>query len=141
MLRPALLTIAIAAAASTSAGLAFAADGPSNHAPGAHPSAPPAGTLQIVLRPQSFHVVDSTPKRSGVGPPSPGDTSITTYRVFDARNQLVTSAQPTVRLDPFGTFTVPLTFTPARKTTYTVTFDLNDWHGNTAHRVAHLVVR
>jgi hypothetical protein len=84
MLRPALLTIAFAAVASTSAGLAFAADGPSNHAPGAHQSAPPAGTLQIVLRPQSFHVVDTPPKRSGDGPPSPGDTSITTYRVFDA---------------------------------------------------------
>jgi Cellulase (glycosyl hydrolase family 5) len=64
-----------------------------------------------------------------------------TYRVFDARNQLVAVAQPTIQLDPFGYFKVPLTFTPARRTAYTVTFDLNDFHGNTARRVAHLVTR
>ena len=52
--------------------------------PAAPASAPPTGTLQIVLRPQSFQLVDLPPKRSGDGPPSPGDASITTYRVFDA---------------------------------------------------------
>jgi hypothetical protein len=32
---------------------------------------------------QSFHFADLPPKRSGDGPPSPGDASIVTYRVFD----------------------------------------------------------
>ena len=41
-------------------------------------------SLPLVLRPQSFHVADLPPKRSGDGPLSPGDASITTYRVFDA---------------------------------------------------------
>jgi hypothetical protein len=84
MFRPAFLTIALAVAASTSAGIAFAADGPAKHHPVAHASAPPTGSLQIVLRPQSFHLADLPPKRSGDGPPSPGDASIITYRVFDA---------------------------------------------------------
>jgi hypothetical protein len=40
--------------------------------------------MQIVLRQRSFQLVDLPPKRSGDGPPSPGDESITTYRVLDA---------------------------------------------------------
>ena len=84
MLRPTLLAVPLAIAACTSAGLALAADGPAKHASGARASAPPTGALQIVLRPQSFHIVDNPPKRSGHGRRSPGDASITTYRVFDA---------------------------------------------------------
>ena len=84
MFRPALLAIPLAVAACTSAGIAFAADSPTAHHPGARASAPPTGTLQIVLRPQSLHRVDLPPKRSGDGPPAPGDATITTYRVFDA---------------------------------------------------------
>jgi hypothetical protein len=38
----------------------------------------------MVLRPQSLDFVDNPPKRSGDGPPSPGDASIVGYRVFDA---------------------------------------------------------
>jgi hypothetical protein len=84
MFRPALLAVTLAIAACTSAGLALASDGPAKHAPGADASAPPTGALQIVLRPQSLHIVDNPPKRSGNDRPSPGDASITTYRVFDA---------------------------------------------------------
>src|SRR6266542_2175021 len=81
MFRPAFLAIVLTAA---STGLALAADSPAKQEPRAPASAPPTGTLQIVLRPQSFHLVDTPPKRSGDGPPSPGDASITAYRVFDA---------------------------------------------------------
>jgi len=84
MFRPTFLAIPLAAAACTTAGIAFAADSPAEHHPGARASAPPTDSLQIVLRPQSFHVADLPPKRSGDGPPSPGDASIVTYRVFDA---------------------------------------------------------
>ena len=84
MFRPAFLAIPLAIAACTSAGIAFAADSPTAHKPAARASAPPTGSLQIVLRPQSFHLADLPPKRSGDGPPSPGDTSIITYRAFDA---------------------------------------------------------
>ena len=72
----------------------------------------------------------------------PGDPPIgMTYRVYDASNQLVAVAQPTALLDLFGNITVSLQFTPLPKTVYTVTFDVNDIHGNTTQRVAHLVVR
>jgi hypothetical protein len=84
MFRPAFLAIPLAIAACTSAGIAFAADSPAKHRPDARASAPPTGTLQVVLRPRSFQLVDLPPKRSGDGPPSPGDASIITYRVFDA---------------------------------------------------------
>jgi hypothetical protein len=84
MFRPAFLVVPLAAAACASAGVAFAADGPAPSHPGARAAAPPAGSLQVVLRPQSFQLADLPPKRSGDGPPSPGDASITTYRVFDA---------------------------------------------------------
>jgi hypothetical protein len=84
MFRPAFLAIALAAAACTSAGVAFAADSPANQQAGTRASTPPTGALQIVLRPQAFHLVDSAPKRQSDGPPSPGDVSITAYRVFDA---------------------------------------------------------
>src|SRR3954466_10726637 len=84
MFRPALLTIPLAVAACTSAGIAFASDSPAPQHRAALAAAPPAGTLQIVLRQQSFQLVDLPPKRAGDGPPSPGDQSITTYRVFDA---------------------------------------------------------
>jgi hypothetical protein len=71
----------------------------------------------------------------------PGDPPIgMTYRVYDAANQLVAVAQPTALLDLFGNITVSLQFTPLPKTVYTVTFDVNDIHGNTTQRVAHLVV-
>jgi hypothetical protein len=84
MFRPAFLAIPLTVAACTSAGLAFAAPSPSKPHPATVASAPPTGSLQIVLRPQSFHLADLPPKRSGDGPPSPGDASIITYRVFDA---------------------------------------------------------
>jgi hypothetical protein len=84
MFRPAFLAIPLAIAACTSAGIAFAADSPTPHDPAARPSAPPTGTLQIVLRQPSLQSIDLPPKRAGDGPPSPGDESITTYRVFDA---------------------------------------------------------
>ena len=84
MFRPALLAVTLAIAACTSAGIAFAADSPTEQHPGARASAPPTGSLQIVLRQQPFHFADLPPKRSGDGPPSPGDASIITYRVFDA---------------------------------------------------------
>jgi hypothetical protein len=84
MFRPAFLAIPLAIAACASTGIAFAADSPTAHHPGTRASTPPTGSLQIVLRPQSFHLADLPPKRSGDGPPSPGDASITTYRVFDA---------------------------------------------------------
>ncbi len=72
----------------------------------------------------------------------PGDPPIgMTYRVYDPANQVVASGQPTATLDPFGNIKVPLEFTPLPKTIYTVTFDVNDIHGNTTQRVAHLVVR
>src|SRR4051812_46212902 len=83
MFRPALLAVPLIAAC-TSAGLAFAADPPTTHGPGARASAPPTGALQIVLRPQSLRFIDNPPKRSGDGPPSPGDASIITFRAFDA---------------------------------------------------------
>src|SRR5215212_1852371 len=80
MFRPAILAIPLAVAACASAGVALAdPDGPATPA-----SAPPSGELQIVLRPASFHLADLPPKRSGDGPPSPGDASIITYRVSDA---------------------------------------------------------
>jgi hypothetical protein len=84
MLRPAFLAIPLAVAACTSAGIAFAADSPARQHPSANASAPPTGTLQVVLRQQSFQFLDLPPKRSGDGPPSAGDESITTYRVLDA---------------------------------------------------------
>jgi hypothetical protein len=84
MFRPALLAIPLAVAECTSAGIAFASDSPTRHDPAALAAAPPAGTLQLVLRQQSFQLVDLPPKRSADGPRSPGDESITTYRVLDA---------------------------------------------------------
>ena len=94
MFRPAVLAVPLAVAACTSAGLAFAADSPAPHDPAARASAPPTGTLQIVLRQQSFRFVDLPPKRAGEGPPSPGDHSIITYRVLDA-----SGAKPLGRAD------------------------------------------
>ena len=84
MFRSALLAIPLAVAACTSAGIAFASNGPARHDRAALSTAPPAGTLRIALREQSFQLIDLPPKRSGEGPPSPGDESITTYRVLDA---------------------------------------------------------
>jgi hypothetical protein len=82
--RRTLLAVSLATAACASTGLALAANSPAHHAAGARAPGPPAGALQIVLRPGSFDVVDNPPKRSGDRPPSPGDASITVYRVFDA---------------------------------------------------------
>jgi hypothetical protein len=84
MFRPAFLAIPLAVVACASANIAFAADTPTSHHPATGATAPPTGSLQIVLRPQSFHLADLPPKRSADRPPSPGDASITTYRVFDA---------------------------------------------------------
>jgi hypothetical protein len=84
MFRPALLAVPLAVAAFATAGVALADDGPAKSGPSAAPSAPPRGELQIVLRPASFHFADVPPKRSGDGPPSPGDAAIVTYRVSDA---------------------------------------------------------
>jgi hypothetical protein len=83
MFRPSFLVVPLAVAACATAGVALAADGSSTHRSDAHASTPPTGTLHVVLKPRSFHFVDVPPKRAGDGPPSPGDTSITTYRVFD----------------------------------------------------------
>ena len=79
MFRPALLAIPLAVAACTSAGIAFASDSPARHDRAALAAAPPAGTVQIVLHQQSFQLVDLPPERSGDGPPSPGDESITSF--------------------------------------------------------------
>ena len=84
MFRPALLAVTLVTAGFASAGLALAATSPASDDPRAQASAPPTGTLQMVLRPQSFNFVDNPPKRSSDGPPSPGDASITGYRIFDA---------------------------------------------------------
>jgi hypothetical protein len=84
MFRPALLAVAVTATVASSAGLALAADHPAPQSPGARAAAPPTGTQQVVLQPKSFSFADVAPKRSGDGPPSPGDASITTYRVLDA---------------------------------------------------------
>jgi hypothetical protein len=84
MFRPAFLAVPLAAAVCMSAGIAFASDSPARHNRAAPASAPPAGALQVVLRQASLQLVDLPPKRSGDGPPSPGDESITSYRVFDA---------------------------------------------------------
>ena len=84
MFRPAFIVVTLIAAGCASAGLALAANTPAGDVARAQASAPPTGTLQLVLRPQSFNFVDNPPKRSGDGPPSPGDASIVSYRVFDA---------------------------------------------------------
>ena len=60
------------------AGAALASSGAAQ-APG-----PPTGTKQVVLRQSSFKFLDHPPRRRGDVPPSPGDTSILGYRVFDA---------------------------------------------------------
>jgi hypothetical protein len=83
MFRPAFLAVTLVAAGCASAGLALAATSPASDHPRARASGPPTGALQMVLRPRSFNVVDNPPKRSGDGPPSPGDASIVGYRVFD----------------------------------------------------------
>ncbi len=83
MFRPALLAVALTATVASSAGLALAADHPAS-GPAARSSVPPTGTQQVVLRPKSFSFADVAPKRKGDGPPSPGDASIITYRVYDA---------------------------------------------------------
>src|SRR3954468_9947903 len=93
MFRPALLVVALATTGCVSAGAALAADGPVKPDPGAQAARPPTGTRQIVLRALSLHVVDTPPKRAGDGPPSPGDVSITRYRVFDAAGKRIGSAQ------------------------------------------------
>jgi hypothetical protein len=84
MSRPVLLAVALATAGCASAGLALAANSPASDAHRAQAPVAPTGTLQMVLRPESFNLVDNPPKRSGDGPPSPGDASITGYRVLDA---------------------------------------------------------
>ena len=75
--RTALLATVIATAG-LGAGAALASTGAAQ-APG-----PPTGTKQVVLRQASFKFLDHPPRRRGDVPPSPGDTSILGYRVFDA---------------------------------------------------------
>ena len=84
MFRPALLAVAVTATVASGAGLALAADNPLPSGPAARSAVPPTGTEQVVLRPKSFSFADVAPKRKGNGPPSPGDASIITYRVYDA---------------------------------------------------------
>jgi hypothetical protein len=93
MFRPAALAIALTATVASSAGLALAADNPAEHSRAAHASAPPTGTQRIVLKPKSFSFADVAPKRTGDGPPSPGDASIITYRVTDAAGKRLGRAQ------------------------------------------------
>jgi hypothetical protein len=65
-----------------------------------------------------------------------------TYRIYDVHNVLVGIGQAKATLDLHGQITVPLLgFAPKPKATYTVTFDVNDIHGDLAHQVAHLLVR
>ena len=82
-LRRTALAATLATAGCASAALAVAS--PAKSDAGQRPaSVPPTGALQIVLRTQSFHVVDNPPKGAEGGRLSPGDALITTYRVFDA---------------------------------------------------------
>jgi hypothetical protein len=64
-----------------------------------------------------------------------------TYRVFDPKGSLVVVGQAQVRPNTAGQVSVPLAFTPKGKTTYSVTFDVNDVHGNRSARTARLIVR
>jgi hypothetical protein len=72
----------------------------------------------------------------------PGDPPIgMTYRVYVSRTgQLIADAQPRAALDVYGNIGVTLRFAPRAGAAYTVTFDLNDIHGHTALRKAHLIV-
>lgn len=63
-----------------------------------------------------------------------------TYRVFDSSGKLVADAQPQATIDRRGQILVPLVFTPSAGASYTVTFDLNDIHGNETTRHARLIV-
>ena len=63
MFRPAFLAIPLAVAVCATAGVAFADDGAATPGRSASAAAPPAGELQIVLRPASFHLADLPPKR------------------------------------------------------------------------------
>jgi hypothetical protein len=65
-----------------------------------------------------------------------------TWRVYDARNQLVLVSQSQGMLDLHGQIKVSLNgFTPKPKSVYTVTFDVNNIHGDLAHQVARVIVR
>lgn len=64
-----------------------------------------------------------------------------TYRVFDPKGALAVVGQAQVRPDATGQVSFPLQFTPKPKTTYSVTLDFNDIHGDRATRTARLVVR
>lgn len=71
----------------------------------------------------------------------PGDPPLgMTYRIYDATGLLVGVAQPTAVIDTRGQIRVPLTFTPTPGASYTVTFDLNDIHGDETVRHARLIV-
>jgi Glycosyl hydrolase catalytic core len=70
----------------------------------------------------------------------PGDPPLgMTYRVY-AAGKLVTVDQAQATIDGFGQIKVKLELVPKPRTTYTVAFDLNDIHGDTAKRTARLVV-
>jgi Cellulase (glycosyl hydrolase family 5) len=66
---------------------------------------------------------------------SAGTTCGMTYRVFDGRKG-VTVAQPTATLRTNQSLAVPLSFTPVKKHTYTVTVTANDPNGHSETRVA-----
>jgi hypothetical protein len=63
------------------------------------------------------------------------------YRVLDQHGTLVANGQPQARFDPLGRLTVTLLFTPKPHAAYTVSFDVNDVHGNRIRRTAHLLVK
>ena len=65
MFRPAFLAVTLVTAVCASAGLALAATSPASDDPRAQAPIPPTGTLQMVLRPQSFKVVDNPPQALG----------------------------------------------------------------------------
>jgi hypothetical protein len=63
-----------------------------------------------------------------------------TYRIYDPRRGLVGIGQTQATLDLHGQIKVALAdFTPKPKSVYTVTFDVNDIHGDVVHSVVHLL--
>jgi hypothetical protein len=73
---------------------------------------------------------------------APADPALgVTYRVVDPKGALTVVGQAQVRPDAAGQVSIPLLFTPKTKTTYAVTLDFNDIHGNRSTRTAHLIVR
>jgi hypothetical protein len=95
-------------------------------------------TLVIAARPNPVVALSVIALQARVLPRDPPIGM--TYRVW-YRGRLVSVAQPTALIDPHGQIRVKLAFHPQPHHTYTVTFNLNDIHGNTAHRKATLIAR